>query len=95
MYKRGYEDGVQTLEIYEGKVDVVLYNNKPEKPSFYFYRFPSTLIFNGERIRRDVTIVHRHEVEAFLKQRGLGYESLIKTLLKVAWATDMPMRDEM
>jgi hypothetical protein len=93
-FKRGYENGEQTIEIYEGKVDLVLYNENPKKPSFYFYRFPSKAIF-GETLSREVNLVHRHEVETFLKKKGFSYGELIERLLHVAWTTDMTMRDEM
>lgn len=94
MYKRGYEHGEQTIEIYEGKVDLVLYNDKADRPSFYFYRFKSQEVF-GERLSREVTLVHRNEVESFLKTRGMEYDTLIDKLLMTAWNTDMTMRDEM
>jgi hypothetical protein len=93
-FKRGYENGEQTLEIYEGKVDLVLYNDKPNSPSFYFYRFPSQVVF-GEKLSREVSLVHRHEVEKFLKKKGMDYGELIEKLLHVAWSNDMTMRDEM
>jgi hypothetical protein len=93
-FKRGYEDGEQTIEIYEGKVDLVLYNNKPERPSFYFYRFPSEVVF-GEEIGREVSLVQKYEVESFLKEKGMDYNELIEVLLEVAWKENMPMRDEM
>lgn len=93
-FKRGYEQGEQTIEIYEGKVDLVLYNDKPENPSFYFYRFPSQVIF-GEKLSREVSMVHKYEVETFLKKRGLDYGELIERLLQVAWSNNMTMRDEM
>lgn len=94
MWKRGYEQGEQTIEIYEGKVDLVLYNNKPDKPSFYYYRFPSNVIF-GEWLDKSYTIIHQHEVESFLKERGLDYNELKDRLLMTAWNTNMTMRDEM
>jgi hypothetical protein len=93
-FKRGYEHGEQTIEIYEGKVDLVLYNDKSDSPSFYFYRFPSKIVF-GESLKREVTLVHRHEVETFLKKKGLDYGELIERLLQVAWNNNMTMRDEM
>lgn len=94
MYKRGYENGEQTIEIYEGKVDLVLYNDKPNKPSFYFYRFPSDVIF-GESLAREVTLIHKHEVETFLRHKGMEYNELKDRLLTTAWNTNMTMRDEM
>lgn len=93
-YKRGYEQGEQTIEIYEGKVDLVLYNDKPDSPSFYFYRFPSEIVF-GEKVNREVTLVHRQDVETFLKAKGMEYDSLRDRLLMTAWNTNMTMRDEM
>jgi hypothetical protein len=94
VFKRGYENGEQTIEIYEGKVDLVLYNDKPDRPSFYYYRFPSQIVF-GEKLSRDITLVHKHEVETFLKKKGLDYDELIQKLLSVAWKNNMTMRDEM
>jgi hypothetical protein len=93
-FKRGYENGEQTIEIYEGKVDLVLYNENVGKPSFYFYRFPSEAVF-GEELSREVSLVHKHEVETFLKKKGLDYGELIEKLLDVAWTNNMRMRDEM
>lgn len=98
MFKRGYENGEQTIEIYEGKVDLVLYNDKPDRPSFYFYRFPPELVFGmgkENRLPRSVTLVERHEVEAFLRKKGMDYDELKDRLLMTAWNTDMTMRDEM
>lgn len=94
MYKRGYEQGEQTIEIYEGKVDLVLYNDKPNKPSFYFYRFPSDIVF-GESLPREVSLVHKQEVETFLSRKGMDYNELKDRLLMTAWNTNMTMRDEM
>lgn len=97
-FKRGYQNGEQTIEIYEGKIDLVLYNDKPHSPSFYFYRFPPELVFGmgkENQIDRSVTLVHKHEVESFLKQKGLEYDALIDRLLMTAWNTNMTMRDEM
>lgn len=94
MYKRGYSNGEQSLEIYDGKVDLVLYNENEKSPSFYFYRFPSESVF-GERLPRSVSIVDRKGVVEFLKAKGMEYESLIKRLLKQAWETGMTARDEM
>jgi hypothetical protein len=45
-YKRGYENGQKVIEIYDGKVDLVLYHET--NPSFYFYRFDSKDIFTCE-----------------------------------------------
>lgn len=92
-FKRGYEQGEQTIEIYEGKVDLVLYNDKPDRPSFYFYRFPSEVL--GEHLDRSVSLVRKNEVEAFLKKRGIDYNELRDRLLMIAWNTNMTMRDEM
>jgi hypothetical protein len=94
MYKRGYENGEQTIEIYEGKVDLVLYNDKPNKPSFYFYRFPSEVVL-GENLDRSISLVHREEVESFLNEKGIDYNELKDRLLMTAWNTEMTMRDEM
>jgi hypothetical protein len=97
-YKRGYENGEQTIEIYEGKVDLVLYNDKPDKPSFYFYRFPPELVFGSgkeNQLNRSVTLTQRKEVEAFLKTKGMNYDELRDRLLMTAWNTNMTMRDEM
>lgn len=93
-FKRGYENGEQALEIYEGKIDLVLYNDKPNSPSFYFYRFPSQVVF-GEKLSKQINLVHRQEVEAFLEKKGLDYGELIEKLLQVAWQNNMTMRDEM
>lgn len=93
-FKRGYENGEQTIEIYEGKVDLVLYNDKTDSTSFYFYRFPSEHIF-GDRLARNITLVHRNEVEKFLQHKGFDYEELKDKLLVTAWNEGMNMRDEM
>lgn len=93
-FKRGYIDGEQTIEVYEGKIDLVLYNDKPHKPSFYFYRFKSEDVI-GEPLSREVSLVRRQDVEGFLQSKGLDYNGLIEELLHKAWSEDMNMRDEM
>lgn len=92
MFKRGYENGEQTIEIYEGRVDLVLYSERT--PSFYFYRFDSESVF-GEPLGKDVHYIYRHDVEKYLKDRGMDYNELVVKLLNVAWANNMTMRDEM
>jgi hypothetical protein len=100
-WKRGYENGEQAIEIYEGKVDVVLYNDKPDKPSFYFYRFDPEMVFgqNSDLAMdiksNNVSYVHRQEVESFLSRNGLDYNTMLTRLLNTAWSLDMRMRDEM
>jgi hypothetical protein len=92
-FKRGYADGEQTVEIYEGNLDLVLYNTK-EKVSFYYYRFNPQQIF-GEQFASDTSLVYRHEVEPYLKSKGMTYEGLIEQLLEIAWSTDMESHYEM
>lgn len=97
-FKRGYENGEQTIELYEGNIDLVLYNDKPHKPSFYFYRFPPEVVFgNNSDIEKfkSLTLVNKNEVEKFLKENGIDYGVLIERLLHTAWQNDMRMRDEM
>lgn len=91
--KNGYEDGVQTIEIYEGKVDVILYNNKRDI-SFYFYRFSSEEVF-GEKLRRDVHLIYPHEVAPFLAERGMHYNDLIETLVNQAVSSGIKERYDM
>jgi hypothetical protein len=93
-FKRGYENGEQTIEIYEGKIDLVLYNDKPHKPSFYFYRFNSKDVL-GEKLGKDVNLVQRQDVEPYLASKGYNYGMLIEELLQTAWKNEMTMRDEM
>jgi hypothetical protein len=98
-FKRGYENGEKTIEIYDGKVDLVLYNENPNKSSFYFYRFDSTHVFKEEvakKVQKDkICIVQKVDVEKFLNKNGIDYDTLVQRLLKMAWSTDMNMRDEM
>lgn len=91
--KNGYEDGVQTVEIYEGKVDVILYNNKRDI-SFYFYRFHSEEVF-GEKLKRDVHLIYPHEVASFLEERGMDYHELIESLVNQAVESGMRERYDM
>lgn len=92
MFRRGYENGEQTIEIYEGRVDLVVYHE--EKPNFYFYRFQSEDIL-GEKLGRNVNLLFKHEVEPFLASRGMTYGGLIEELLEKAWSTNMAQRDDL
>lgn len=90
--KRGYENGSQAIEIYEGNLDVILYNNKP-KTSFYFYRFPAELYFGEES--RGLHLIYPHEVKPFLEERGINYEDLIRQLVNIAIESGIKERYEM
>jgi hypothetical protein len=92
-FKRCYADGEQTIEIYEGNLDLILYNNK-EKVSFYYYRFDPQEIL-GEPLTNDFSLIYRHQVEPYLKARGYTYEGLIKELLEKAWSEGMEGEYEM
>lgn len=91
--KRGYENGEQAIEIYEGKIDVILYNNKPNV-NFYFYRFDSEDIF-GEKLKRDVHLIYKHEVVSFLSDKGINYDDLIEHLVVLATKLGMKERYDM
>lgn len=93
MYKRGYINGEKVLEIVEGNLDVVLYNEAGT--SFYFYRFPSESVFK-EKLPSSTNVVSQIEMKKMLAEVGIDdYEGLIASLIQKAWDTGMTERYEM
>jgi hypothetical protein len=91
--KRGYENGERVIEIIDGNVDVVLFHEK-ENGSFYFYRFSPLHIF-GESISKELYLVNRHNVKAFLKQYDRDYDALVAELIEYAIDNKMTVRYDM
>ncbi len=93
MLKRGYENGERIIEIIEGNVDLVLYNNKGT--SFYFFRFPPEAVFK-EKIPVGKSVVSQIEIKKMLERNGItDYRGLINGLLEQAWDKKLPERYEM
>lgn len=95
VIKEGYENGEKVIEILDGKLDLVLYNNEDSKNhTFYFFRFKPQDIFE-EKLSREVNIHARKDMEVFLKERGLGYDELVQKLLDIAVEKNMKERYDM
>lgn len=94
-FKRGYINGEQTIEIYEGSIDLVLYNDNLKKPSFYFYRFDPLQVL-GESLSKEITLTSKKDVEKFLETKGIkDYNRFIVELHTMACASNMEGRYEM
>jgi hypothetical protein len=93
MYKRGYANGVKIIEIIEGNLDVVLYNEK--ETAFYFYRFnPMEII--GRDFTSGTTIVSQREIQSMLYDCGkTDYQGFINQLILQAVEENLEARYEM
>ncbi|MNT60012.1 hypothetical protein D3C72_1975680 [compost metagenome] len=92
VIRRGYGNCYKTLEVIDGKIDLVIYNNKGT--SFFYYRFdPESII--GEAISKERYIVYPEDVRKFFTGKGKDYDKLIEELLEIAMSTGMEERDEM
>jgi hypothetical protein len=93
MFKRGYANGEKIIEIIEGNLDVVLYNEKGT--SFYFYRFnPKDVI--GKEFNSGTNIVSQREIKTLLNECGkTDYQGFINELIQTAIENKMPERYEM
>lgn len=93
MYKRGYANGAKIIEIIEGNLDVVLYNEK--ETSFYFYRFnPKDII--GREFSGETKMINQKEIREMLCDCGkTDYEGFIHELILKAVSENVPLRYEM
>lgn len=91
--KRGYKSGAKTLEILEGNVDVIMYNDKGD--NFFFYRFRPEQVFSpdvAQTINRSTNVLFREDMEEFLQETGMQYEGLINELIERAVDSGMDER---
>lgn len=84
--KRGYENGFKSIEIQDGKVDLILHNEK--ETTFYFYRFNPEQIF-GQAIDKQINLVNEKQVSDFIKQFNREYKGLINELIQIAIENNM------
>lgn len=93
MFKRGYAKGEKIIEIIEGNLDVVLYNEKGT--SFYFYRFnPKDVI--GREFDSGTNIIVQKQIKSMLCECGkTDYDGFINELILRAVENKMTMRYEM
>jgi hypothetical protein len=93
MFKRGYANGEKIIEVIEGNIDVVLYNEKGT--SFYFYRFPPEAVI-GQKLDNNLNIVSQKEIRNLLAEHGKAdYQGLINELIVKAFDSGMTERYEM
>jgi hypothetical protein len=93
MVKRGYENGARIIEIIEGTLDVVLYNNK--ETSFYFYRFNPEDVLKT-KIGSRQTIIDQKEIRDLLDNNEKNdYQGFINELILKAIDAGMNDRYEM
>ncbi|WP_336784082.1 hypothetical protein [Paenibacillus illinoisensis] len=93
MLKRGYQNGERVIEIIEGNVDLVLYNDKGT--SFYFYRFPPDVVFK-ESIPAGLNVISQIQIREMLERNGItDYKGLLNRLLEQAWEDELEARYEM
>lgn len=92
IQRRGYANCHKTIEILEGKIDLVVYNDRGT--SFFFYRFDPMDIL-GIKISKERYIVYPDEVKRFLGFKNKDYDELVNALLQLAIENQMEERDEM
>jgi hypothetical protein len=93
MFKRGYANGAKIIEIVEGNLDVVLYNEK--ETSFYFFRFEPEKVI-GKKFGNTATIVSQNDIKGLLAECGImDYNGFIMQLVRQAVAEGMTERYEM
>lgn len=93
MYKRGYTNGDKVIEVIDGNLDVVLYNESGE--SFYYYRFKPERVI-GRKFQGRVNIVSQQEIRDLLTECGKeDYEGFINELVQLAQASGMKERYDM
>lgn len=90
MFKRGYQNGEKIIEVIEGNIDVVLYNEKGT--TFYFYRFSPEDIL-GIELSSNTTMINQKEVTKFLASNGkTDYAGFINELIATAVERKMAER---
>lgn len=93
IYNRGYKNGVKIVEIVDGNLDVVLYNEK--KTSFYFYRFDPEAIL-GREFHNMATVINQKEMRNLLVECGkIDYDGFVNELIMTAVESGMNQRYEM
>jgi tRNA A58 N-methylase Trm61 len=93
MFKRGYINGEKIIEIIEGNLDVVLYNEKGT--SFYFYRFNPTDVI-GKEFDSGTNIINQKEIKSMLHECGkTDYKGFINELIIKAVENKMTPKYEM
>lgn len=91
LFKRGYENGEKTIEIFEGNIDVVLYSE--DASTFYFYRFSPEEVF-GETLGVN-NEYDRKKIEKIIAQFNENYDELIIKLVDYAVKTNRKFLYEM
>jgi hypothetical protein len=91
-FKRGYANGTKVIEIIDGEIDLVLYNEKTT--SFYFYRFRPQDVLKDD-LPEKLCLVTREQVEPFLATYDIQYEAFIEQLLTLADSMGLKAQYEM
>lgn len=92
-FKRGYEKGIQTLEIIDGNIEVVVWNNSGS--NFYCYRFKPKDVFGIRRIdEENRNLFTKGAIESYVRRYGYTYDILLQELLTTAIETGMRARED-